>query len=262
MLQSVLQNQHEPLPDSRDRPPAQTGDGDRAREPSRRTAAVGPVVHEGPRDRRARRQGGRRSRSRSPTVDAPVTVLPRQLHGDGAPQLPQQQPDGRHREGFAAGDLVELGGVGAATQGGFGDDLLEGFGRVERIGGAKAVALEGDRAEGVLAAFLDLEDDVDPAGGAFDVLDFADLLRIGVFDLDVEVALGAVEFAELTAVVAILFRIEAARAEHPGPLVPAVLAGRKTGFAPELEPIEGLGAFEAIGVDLQFDALEDVVVDD
>ena len=180
---------------------------------------------------------------------AHLTVVFTKLFGSGL--------NGRNGESFARGDFVELGGVGAATEGGFGDDLLQGSGRVEWIGGAEAVAVEGDCADGVLASFLNFEDDVDPASAVLDVLDLADLLGIGILDFDVEIALGTVVFAELLAIGAILLGVETTAAHKPGPLIPAVLAGLEFGCGPEVITLKGRGTLEAEIIDLQFGAFVD-----
>jgi len=165
--------------------------------------------------------------------------------------------DGRDGEGVAGLQLIVLDGVRASAQGRLGHDLAEGFEGEERVGGAETVALDRQGPDGVTASFGDLEDDVEPAGVAADILDDADLLRVGLLDLDVEVTLVAIEFTELTAVFAVLLRIEAARTQEPGPLVPAILAGGETGAVGQLGTTEGLRAVEAIRVDLELDALVD-----
>ena len=162
--------------------------------------------------------------------------------------------DRRDGEGFAARDLVELGGVGAAAQRRLGDDLAQRVGRVGRVGGAEAVAFERDGPDLVEAAFLDLEDHVDPTGPVLHVLDFADLGRVGVLDFDVKVALRTIELAELLAVGAILFGVETTPADQPGPLVPAVFAGLEIGGGPEVVALESGGAFEAEIIHLELDA--------
>ena len=177
---------------------------------------------------------------------AHLTVVFTKLFGSGL--------NGRNGESFARGDFVELGGVGAATEGGFGDDLLQGSGRVERIGGAEAVAVESDCSDGVPTSFLDFKDDVDPAGSVLHVLDLTDLLWIDVLDFHVEIALRAVIFAELLAVGAILLGVETAAADEPGPLIPAVFAGLEIGRRPEVITLKGRSALEAEIVDLQLNA--------
>ena len=185
---------------------------------------------------------------------AHLAIVFAQLFGGGL--------NGRDRESFAAGNLIEIGGVGATTQRGLRDYLTKRVGGVDWIGGTETIAVKGDLTNGVLATFLNLKDDVDPAGIFLHIFDLADLLRVRVFDFDIEIALRAVVFAELLAIGAILLGVETAAADEPGPLIPAVFAGLQIGRGPEVVAIERGGAFKAEIIDLQFEAFIDNNRDD